>query len=226
MWRCSTNPLELRRLQIPLGSPRRRCRLAHVRYREPAICLRTTDYSETSQVVHFLARAGRGEAAGRGFQAAQEQHRRADRSAGRGEIVFSAASHEALATLIEFSQTALRQPAKGVAAAQRGPLHDRAVRRDARHGRPSPGGVRPAAKRGWRGWTRRTAPSRPCWRISSGDCSRTQACWAAGELRLLRRRDRRTAGHISAPSRAAFCVASARVRSRRNILSMQREWRD
>jgi DNA repair protein RecO (recombination protein O) len=79
-----------------------------MRYREPSICLRATDYSETSQVVHFLSR-------GQGLVGllAKGSKRPKSKTGGRidllseGELIFSGTSRESLGTLIEFSESAL-----------------------------------------------------------------------------------------------------------------------
>lgn len=77
-----------------------------MRHREPAICLRTVDYSETSQVVHFLTR-------GQGVVRllAKGSKRTKSKSGGaldlfsRGDLVFTDSRSGGLGTLIEFSET-------------------------------------------------------------------------------------------------------------------------
>lgn len=77
-----------------------------MRQREPAICLRTHDYSETSQVVHFLTRA-----AGVVRLLAKGTKRPKSKSGGaidllsEGDLVFSGAGRQALGTLMEFTET-------------------------------------------------------------------------------------------------------------------------
>lgn len=79
-----------------------------MRHREKAICLRTTDYSETSQVVQFLTR-------GQGVVRilAKGSKRPKSKSGGmidllsEGELVFSGQGRESLGTLIEFSESAV-----------------------------------------------------------------------------------------------------------------------
>ena len=85
-----------------------------MRYREPAICLRTADYSETSQVVHFLTR-------GQGVVRllAKGTKRPRSKSGGaidllcEGDLVFISSGGEALGTLIEFSETAAHPGLRG-----------------------------------------------------------------------------------------------------------------
>jgi len=77
-----------------------------MRQRETAICLRTADYSETSQVVHFLTR-------GWGVVRLIAKGAKRPKSAaggridllGEGELVFIASSRETLGTLVEFAET-------------------------------------------------------------------------------------------------------------------------
>lgn len=77
-----------------------------MRYREPAICLRTTDYSETSQVVHFFTRG-----AGMARLLAKGTKRPKSKSGGmidllaEGDLVFSSSGRETLGTLMEFTET-------------------------------------------------------------------------------------------------------------------------
>ena len=74
--------------------------------RETAICLRTTDYSETSQVVHFLTRGS-----GVVRLIAKGSKRPKSASGGpidllsEGDLVFSPQRSEGLGILMEFSQT-------------------------------------------------------------------------------------------------------------------------
>ena len=77
-----------------------------MRYREPAICLRCIDYSETSQVVHMLTR-------GQGVVRllAKGSKRPKSTSGGgidlfaEGQCVYTHAGRESLGTLIEFAET-------------------------------------------------------------------------------------------------------------------------
>jgi len=75
--------------------------------RESAICLRALDYSETSQVVHFLTRGG-----GVVRLLAKGTKRPKSKSGGaidllaEGDLVFIASSRDALGTLTEFTETA------------------------------------------------------------------------------------------------------------------------
>jgi len=80
-----------------------------MRYRENAICLRTTDFSETSQVVQFLTR-------GQGVVRllAKGTKRPKSKSGGmidllaEGELIYSHGGRETLGTLMEFSETVAR----------------------------------------------------------------------------------------------------------------------
>lgn len=77
-----------------------------MRDRQPAICLRTTDYSETSQVAHFLTRG-----AGVVHVLAKGSKRPKSKTGGtldvlaEGELVYSTGRSASLATLIEFTET-------------------------------------------------------------------------------------------------------------------------
>ncbi|KKL96234.1 hypothetical protein LCGC14_1846500, partial [marine sediment metagenome] len=78
---------------------------------DQAICLRTTDYSETSQVVHFLTRGG-----GVVRLLAKGSKRPKSKSGGRidlfseGRCVFAGKSGSALGTLMEFSEMTSHSP--------------------------------------------------------------------------------------------------------------------
>ena len=78
-----------------------------MKHRESAICLRTSDYSETSQVVHFLTRGW-----GLVRLLAKGTKRPKSKSGGpidllsEGDLVFIASSGSSLGTLTEFSETA------------------------------------------------------------------------------------------------------------------------
>lgn len=75
-----------------------------MRYREPAICLRTTDYSETSQVVHFLTRqAGIVRLMAKGTKRPKSKSDGALDLFSEGELVFTLARGEGLGILIEFT---------------------------------------------------------------------------------------------------------------------------
>ncbi|MFP4435076.1 MAG: DNA repair protein RecO [Phycisphaerae bacterium] len=82
-----------------------------MRLRTDAICLRTTDYSETSQVVHFFTREG-----GLVKVIAKGSKRPKSKSGGaldvlaEGELVYSESRSGGLGTLIEFNETAWRTP--------------------------------------------------------------------------------------------------------------------
>jgi len=93
-----------------------------MRQRQPAICLRATDYSETSQVVHFFTRG-----AGVVHLMAKGTKRPKSKSGGlidllcEGVLVFTSRTSEHLGTLVEFTQTvahvALRKDAARLNAA-------------------------------------------------------------------------------------------------------------
>lgn len=75
--------------------------------REPAICLRTTDYSETSQVVHFLTRgAGKVRLLAKGSKRPKSRTGGAIDLLAEGDLVFTPRCSEALGTLVEFSEAA------------------------------------------------------------------------------------------------------------------------
>lgn len=77
-----------------------------MRYRERAICLRTTDYSETSQVVHFLTRGGGVvRLLAKGTKRPKSKSGGAIDLLGEGDLVFITSGGEALGTLIEFSES-------------------------------------------------------------------------------------------------------------------------
>ena len=73
--------------------------------RESAICLRTVDYSETSQVVHFLTRgAGVVRLLAKGTKRPKSSAGGAVDLLAEGELVFIA-KRDALGTLVEFAET-------------------------------------------------------------------------------------------------------------------------
>ncbi len=77
-----------------------------MRHREPAICLRTIDYSETSQVLHFLTRgAGTVRVLGKGTKRPKSKSGGAIDLLQEGQLVFSTGRGQGLATLIEFTET-------------------------------------------------------------------------------------------------------------------------
>ena len=79
-----------------------------MRQRERAICLRTTDYSETSQVLHFFTRgAGAVRLLGKGTKRPKSKSGGAIDLLSEGDLVFTAA-REGLGTLIEFTETVSR----------------------------------------------------------------------------------------------------------------------
>lgn len=80
-----------------------------MRQRDRAICLRAIDYSETSQVVHFLTRAG-----GVVRLLAKGSKRPKSKTGGpidllaEGDLVYSSSTRTTLGTLMEFSETVSR----------------------------------------------------------------------------------------------------------------------
>ena len=80
-----------------------------MRSREPAICLKTTDYSETSQVVHFLARnSGVVRLLAKGTKRPKSKSGGAIDLLSEGDLVFTTTGRETLGTLIEFSESVSR----------------------------------------------------------------------------------------------------------------------
>jgi DNA repair protein RecO (recombination protein O) len=81
-----------------------------MRQREPAICIRATDYSETSQVVSFLTRgAGVVRLLAKGSKRAKSATGGAIDLLSEGELLFIPA-RGGLGTLVEFSETVSRSP--------------------------------------------------------------------------------------------------------------------
>jgi len=77
-----------------------------MRRREPAICLRATDYSETSQVLCFLTRgAGIVRLLAKGVKRPKSKSGGAIDLLSEGDLVFTTAGGQSLGALIEFSQT-------------------------------------------------------------------------------------------------------------------------
>ncbi len=77
-----------------------------MRHRDQAICLRTTDYSETSQIVHFLTReAGVVRLLAKGTKRPKSKSGGAIDLLAEGDLMFSIRNIEALGTLMEFSET-------------------------------------------------------------------------------------------------------------------------
>ena len=87
-----------------------------MRFRQPAICLRTTDYSETSQVVHFLTREE-----GVVHLLAKGTKRPKSKSGGaidllvEGDLVYISSGGESLGTLVEFSESVSHAPLRRAA---------------------------------------------------------------------------------------------------------------
>ncbi len=93
-----------------------------MRHREPAICLSTIDYSETSQVLHFLtSQRGTVRVLGKGTKRPRSKSGGAIDLLSEGQLVFSTGRGQGLATLIEFTETvchsALRKEAGRLNAA-------------------------------------------------------------------------------------------------------------
>jgi DNA repair protein RecO (recombination protein O) len=88
-----------------------------MRQREPAICIRATDYSETSQVVHLLTRgAGVVRLLAKGTKRPKSKSQGAIDLLAEGDLVFITSGRETLGTLVEFTETvshvALRREAR------------------------------------------------------------------------------------------------------------------
>lgn len=78
-----------------------------MRSREPAICLYATDYSETSQVVHFLTRrTGVVRLLAKGTKRPKSKSGGAIDLLSEGDLLFSVPDTGALGLLMEFSETA------------------------------------------------------------------------------------------------------------------------
>jgi DNA repair protein RecO (recombination protein O) len=80
-----------------------------MRQREPAICLRCTDYSETSQVLHLLTRgAGLVRLLAKGSKRPKSKSGGAIDLMSEGDLVFIGGSAGGLGTLTEFSESVSR----------------------------------------------------------------------------------------------------------------------
>jgi DNA repair protein RecO len=93
-----------------------------MRQREEAICLGVADYSETSQVVHFLTRgAGVARLIAKGSKRPKSHSGGAIDLLSEGQIVYIPGRGESLGTLVEFSESVargdLRKDAGGLEAA-------------------------------------------------------------------------------------------------------------
>ena len=93
-----------------------------MRHRQPAICLRVNDYSETSQVVAFLTRAeGVVRLLAKGTKRAKSKSGGAIDLLSEGDLVFTLSRSGGLGTLVEFtetvSHTSLRRRADRLSAA-------------------------------------------------------------------------------------------------------------
>ena len=77
-----------------------------MRLREPGICLRTTDYSETSQVLQFLTRgAGVVRLLGKGTKRPKSSSGGAIDLLAEGDLVFIRKNTDSLGVLVEFTET-------------------------------------------------------------------------------------------------------------------------
>ncbi|MCE5327057.1 MAG: DNA repair protein RecO [Planctomycetaceae bacterium] len=77
-----------------------------MRHRELAICLRAYDYSETSQVLHFLTRSGGAvRALGKGTKRPKSKSGGLVDMFSEGELIYSTGRGESLATLIEYTES-------------------------------------------------------------------------------------------------------------------------
>ena len=80
-----------------------------MRLREPAICLRAIDYSETSQVLRFITRgAGIVGLVGKGTKRPKSKSGGAIDLMAEGDLVFTTGRGEGLGILVEFSETVSR----------------------------------------------------------------------------------------------------------------------
>ena len=76
-----------------------------MRYHEPAICLRASDYSETSQVVTFLTRGeGKIRLIAKGTKRPKSKSGGAIDLLAEGDLVYSLNDPNSLGTLMEFSE--------------------------------------------------------------------------------------------------------------------------
>ncbi len=82
-----------------------------MRDRQPAICLRVSDYSETSQVVAFLTRtAGVVRLLAKGTKRAKSKSGGAIDLLSEGDLVFTLGRSGSLGTLVEFTETVSHTP--------------------------------------------------------------------------------------------------------------------
>ncbi len=88
-----------------------------MRHREEAICLRTTDYSETSQIVHFLTRGcGVVRLIAKGAKRPRSTSGGALDLLSEGDLVFTESRSGSLGVLIEFSESTSRSTLRKDAA--------------------------------------------------------------------------------------------------------------
>src|SRR6056297_3325623 len=82
-----------------------------MRLHDRAICLRTTDYSETSQVVYFLTReSGIIRLLAKGSKRPKSKTGGAVDLLSEGDLVCISSERDTLGTLVEFSETASHAP--------------------------------------------------------------------------------------------------------------------
>jgi len=82
-----------------------------MRHRQPAICLRVSDYSETSQVVAFLTRGeGVARLLAKGTKRAKNKSGGAIDLLSEGDLVFTPSRSGGLGTLVEFTETVSHMP--------------------------------------------------------------------------------------------------------------------
>lgn len=82
-----------------------------MRSRTPAICLRTTDYSETSQIVVFLTRAdGKVSLIAKGTRRSKSKSGGAIDLLSTGDLLYTRKNPQALGTLLEFAETSTHLP--------------------------------------------------------------------------------------------------------------------
>jgi DNA repair protein RecO (recombination protein O) len=92
--------------------------------REPAICLRAVDYSETSQVLQFLTRnAGVLSLMGKGTKRPKSSTGGAVDLLAEGELVFIAKKREGLGVLVEFTESVSRRSLRTHAVALNAALY-------------------------------------------------------------------------------------------------------
>jgi len=105
------------RAHLPVASAGAGGYVGPMRYREPAICLRATDFSETSQVVAFLTRgAGVVRLMAKGTKRPKSKSGGAIDLLSEGDLVYTLSRSGGLGTLVEFSETTARREIRSDAA--------------------------------------------------------------------------------------------------------------